>query len=238
MDILKPELIWIEGRCYRINPQDAAFSGQMEEDEPYEDHYSEENVECPVEEEGDEYEIETTESGRYRISVHIAKFYFSYIIGSKGAVRRRLENETKTQIRVPKQGQDGNIKCSCEEKVLEDCRNCRGVDESIFQSPDKLHLTLGTLVLMDREEREKAMEAPFLQNRRVVLCMFGVEYMNDDPAEVDVLYGKVHMKNGPDENFEEYNFGDLEVDNLHLSLRHSKAANGYYQATAVVSFRG
>jgi activating signal cointegrator complex subunit 1 len=24
--------------------------------------------------------------------------------------------------------------------------------------------------------------------------MAGVEYMNDDPAEVDVLYGKVHVK--------------------------------------------
>jgi hypothetical protein len=28
--------------------------------------------------------------------------------------------------------------------------------------------------------------------------MAGVEYMNDDPAEVDVLYGKVHVKDGPD----------------------------------------
>jgi hypothetical protein len=27
--------------------------------------------------------------------------------------------------------------------------------------------------------------------------MAGVEYMNDDPAEVDVLYGKVYVKDGP-----------------------------------------
>jgi len=26
--------------------------------------------------------------------------------------------------------------------------------------------------------------------------MVGVEYMNDDPAEVDVLYGKVYTKDG------------------------------------------
>jgi hypothetical protein len=26
--------------------------------------------------------------------------------------------------------------------------------------------------------------------------MVGVEYMNDDPAEVDVLYGKVYVKDG------------------------------------------
>lgn len=29
-----------------------------------------------------------------------------------------------------------------------------------------------------------------------MVCMAGVEYMNDDPAEVDVLYGKVHVKDG------------------------------------------
>lgn len=37
------------------------------------------------------------------------RFYFAFVIGSKGVVRRRLESETKTQIRVPKQGQDGYI---------------------------------------------------------------------------------------------------------------------------------
>jgi activating signal cointegrator complex subunit 1 len=26
--------------------------------------------------------------------------------------------------------------------------------------------------------------------------MAGIEYMNDDPAMVDVLYAKVHMKDG------------------------------------------
>lgn len=35
---------------------------------------------------------------------------------------------------------------------------------------------------------------PLLQNRPLVVCMVGVEYMNDDPAEVDVLYGKVRVK--------------------------------------------
>lgn len=28
--------------------------------------------------------------------------------------------------------------------------------------------------------------------------MAGVEYMNDDPAMMDVLYAKVHMKDGSD----------------------------------------
>jgi activating signal cointegrator complex subunit 1 len=37
---------------------------------------------------------------------------------------------------------------------------------------------------------------PLLKNKLLVVCMVGVEYMNDDPAEVDVLYGKVCAKNG------------------------------------------
>ena len=33
---------------------------------------------------------------------------------------------------------------------------CRGLDESIFQTPTLLHMTLGTLALMDDYERQKA----------------------------------------------------------------------------------
>ena len=32
----------------------------------------------------------------------------------------------------------------------------KGVDETIFQNPNKLHMTLGTLVLMDKNEIGKA----------------------------------------------------------------------------------
>lgn len=34
--------------------------------------------------------------------------------------------------------------------------NDRGVSESIFQNPDKLHLTIATLVLVDQSERNIA----------------------------------------------------------------------------------
>jgi activating signal cointegrator complex subunit 1 len=43
-----------------------------------------------------------------------------------------------------------------QEEVLDICKDSRGVDASIFQTPEKLHLTLGTLVIMDANEREKA----------------------------------------------------------------------------------
>lgn len=37
-----------------------------------------------------------------------------------------------------------------------------------------------------------------LQDTAVVVELKGVEYMNDDPAEVDVLYAKVLIKDGSD----------------------------------------
>lgn len=37
-----------------------------------------------------------------------------------------------------------------------------------------------------------------LQNRPVVVELKGVECMNDDPSEVDVLYAKVTTKDGSD----------------------------------------
>lgn len=86
-------------------------------------------------------------------------------------------------------------------EVLDTCSDSNGVEESIFQTSTLLHLTIGTMVLMDDRERELARdilqdcketiilpehgESPF----KVEIC--GLEIMNDDPGEVDVLYGQV-----------------------------------------------
>ena len=37
-----------------------------------------------------------------------------------------------------------------------------------------------------------------LQDTTVIVELKGVEYMNDDPADVDVLYAKVLIKDGSD----------------------------------------
>nr|CAD7439647.1 unnamed protein product [Timema bartmani] len=90
-----------------------------------------------------------------------------------------------------------------ENNILETCSD-RNVEESIFQNPDKLHLTIGTLILSSTVERNKAAEIlqeskeliidPLLQGAALKVQMVGLEYMNDDPAEVDVLYGKVNVQ--------------------------------------------
>nr|CAD7433927.1 unnamed protein product [Timema monikensis] len=110
MDVIKPDLMWLEGCCFRITSSDEPY---MRKQENLEELYAEDdefdNTTCNSEELFDDFEVETTEAGRFRTSFHVPRVYFPYVIGQKGNTRRRLENETKTQIRVPKMGQDGDI---------------------------------------------------------------------------------------------------------------------------------
>uniref|UniRef100_A0A8C8EFA7 Activating signal cointegrator 1 complex subunit 1 n=1 Tax=Otus sunia TaxID=257818 RepID=A0A8C8EFA7_9STRI len=94
------------------------------------------------------------------------------------------------------------------EEVLEKCSKDHGVSSSLFQNPAKLHLTLGTLVLLNEQEIQKACDLlqrckedfvdQITGGKPLTMEVSGVEYMNDDPAMTDVLYAKVHMKDGSD----------------------------------------
>ncbi|XP_053163479.1 activating signal cointegrator 1 complex subunit 1 isoform X2 [Hemicordylus capensis] len=92
------------------------------------------------------------------------------------------------------------------EEVLEQCSNDIGVSSSLFQNPAKLHLTIGTLALLNDQEIRKAQEIlqrckedfadTIAGGKPLTVEIAGIEYMNDDPAMMDVLYAKVHMKDG------------------------------------------
>ncbi|XP_022598292.1 activating signal cointegrator 1 complex subunit 1 [Seriola dumerili] len=91
--------------------------------------------------------------------------------------------------------------------VLQQCSQDHGVEGSIFQNPAKLHLTIGTLALLNEMEVRKACEhlqecQNFIRNitegKPLLLEVTGIEYMNDDPAMVDVLYAKVNVKDRSD----------------------------------------
>ncbi|GIX75657.1 activating signal cointegrator 1 complex subunit 1 [Caerostris darwini] len=84
--------------------------------------------------------------------------------------------------------------------VLRTCKGSQGIEDNIFVSPAKLHLTIAMLTLLTKQEKEKA--TSILQNcKNYILNLLsgkplnievkGVEYMNDEPEEVTVLYGKV-----------------------------------------------
>lgn len=89
-----------------------------------------------------------------------------------------------------------------QEKILQ--QPPKGVTPSIFQKPEKLHLTISTLTLADDEELKTAKEvlrrcyddlisAYFSKNKKLEVVLQGLEIMNDDPSEVNVLYGSVHV---------------------------------------------
>jgi len=255
MEVVKPQLYWIGKRCYRrnplkdtkgFNPEDEELDDEEDDDErgmmaPDQMMYCDEICDASL-------NIEQTARGFRLVVPDVPAAYFKFIVGKKGETKKRLETETRTQIRIPKPGEAEeavvilghdikgivsaktrldvlldsarqrqqfthflSISVTCEEvmcgfedfrfQVLNQCDGDRGLDASLFQNPKKLHLTLGTLALLNDSEIEKAVELlhgcqeeiiqPILRGERLDVQIRGLEYMNDDPGAVDVLYAKV-----------------------------------------------
>lgn len=242
-DILRPHLVWIEGRCYRVNDHSIEVTSLQEHDSYENDTYDDE-----YDEGGDEdVEVVMMDSSRYRSSLHVSKHYLGSIIGKKGAMKLRIQRDTNTELKIPKQGQDGDVVIygpsessvkaarrriniivmssrmkqrathfisipmnspdvvkryeKFEAEVLRDCPS-RGLEKSIFIGGQKLHLTLGVMCLMDNEERSIASNLLKQAKNEVIMPILlehlplkirlkGLSYMNDDPSEIDVLYGLV-----------------------------------------------
>ncbi|XP_013779146.1 activating signal cointegrator 1 complex subunit 1-like [Limulus polyphemus] len=250
MDVLRPPVVWIDGRCYRKYP----VTGSNQKEQCYrseENSHQSQNVVWTEESFDVDVPIEETDDGQFKATLAIPSVFFKVIIGTKGLTKKRLENETTTKIIVPKQGMEGDIiiygpqKCGVisartrmellvdsarkktpfthflslplnqgpiqngfldfRDDVLRQCDGMRGIDASIFQNPQKLHLTIGTLVLLDKQERklageilkqcEKEVVEPCLEGQPLDVTVEGIEYMNDDPAEVDVLYAQIQTTN-------------------------------------------
>ncbi|XP_067431893.1 activating signal cointegrator 1 complex subunit 1 [Thunnus thynnus] len=249
MDVLRPQLININGRIYRRN---VIKEERYEEEEDFSYMGPPESEELAADETCDTHIIEQTDKG-FRCAIDVPSVLYKYIIGKKGETRRRLESDTKTSINIPKQGVEGQIVITGSHKaavssavtrievlidsfrrkqpfthflsfplndpkvqegfqkfkddVLEQCSQDHGVEESIFQNPAKLHLTVGTLALLNDTEVRKACEhlqdcqnfiRDITEGKPLPLEVTGIEYMNDDPAMVDVLYAKVNVKDGTD----------------------------------------
>ncbi|XP_014203478.1 activating signal cointegrator 1 complex subunit 1 [Copidosoma floridanum] len=252
-DILEPELVWVDGRCYRCCDSSAWCQEnelQSYVEEAYEPDYGsndEESCDASI-------EIVPVRGDRLEHRFYVNSNFYRFIIGSKGATLKRLETDTNTVITVPRQGQNGDIIITganrrdifsartridllietsrsklefthfisipanfdevkgnfkkFKDDILENCGiGARGIQEEIFQKPEKLHLTIIMLVLLDEEDRTKAVEAlntcktdivmPILnKNGPIEVEYRGVEIMNDDPREVEILYIKVHDESG------------------------------------------
>ncbi|XP_045521504.1 activating signal cointegrator 1 complex subunit 1-like isoform X1 [Pieris brassicae] len=105
-DILKPELIWIESRCYRVNDPIVDVSLHQEHDlyendMPYQD--LQEN------DDDTDYEVQMIDSDRYCTTFHVSKHYLGNIIGKKGAIKMRIQRDTKTDIQIPRMGENKDV---------------------------------------------------------------------------------------------------------------------------------
>jgi len=258
MDILKPELVWIENRCFR--KLQIAYPTFQDDDclEACVGSIAESSTACATEIDSsfgfEDVEIVKDSHGFFKCLLCVASSYFRFIIGSKGDTKKRLELDTRCKIFVPSKDQDGDIVISGYQKSdVSSCvrriqllvqsgrqKHCpthflsipftdaniqsnmkkfrsnvmcnlakeRGIHESIFQIPERLHLTLGTIVLLGKKERqdiEKYLNdcadtviRPKLKDFAAAdlplkIHLKGLEYMNDDPGEVDVLYAKLQL---------------------------------------------
>ena len=52
--------------------------------------------------------VEETNEG-FRLSLDIPASLMGYIVGKKGETRKRIEEETNTRVRIPKQGEEGLV---------------------------------------------------------------------------------------------------------------------------------
>lgn len=277
--------MWIGTRCYRVNIPSESRSSDKQSRVNYEE---EDFNECQLDiGEDDFYEIETIDNGRkFQLKVHVPQMFHAQIIGAKGSTRKRLEQETKTTILVPKMGaKDTNVIIKGTTKrdvvsaknridlimiagrakqqfthflsvsfateeiktnfqkfkndVLKDSAMF-GIDESLFQKPEKLHLTVVMLVLLDNQDRVIASELlqdckemiiePILQDEPLRVSMTGLNYMNDDPSAVDVLYANIvsdklqEIANEVAQYFASRGFIQLQHENmkLHVTLMNSR----------------
>jgi len=132
------------------------------------------------------------------------------------AARRRMESMANSARRRHEPTHFLSLPLNCtqiingftqfKKDVLHTCSKERGIVPEIFQKAQKLHLTIGTLVLLNDFERKNASSVLnkcadrivrlVLEDKPLKIQVKGIEYMNDDPAEVDVLYAKVFSQAG------------------------------------------
>ncbi|MEQ2270964.1 hypothetical protein XENORESO_018364, partial [Xenotaenia resolanae] len=120
-----------------------------------------------------------------------------YIIGKKGETRRRLEFDTKTSISIPKPGIEGQIVITGAQKaaVSSAVTRVEVLVESFRKKQPFTHFLsfpLNDSKVQDGFQTFKD-EVDIAEGKPLPLEVTGIEYMNDDPAMVDVLYAKVNV---------------------------------------------
>ncbi|XP_050538008.1 activating signal cointegrator 1 complex subunit 1 [Daktulosphaira vitifoliae] len=244
MDVLRTNILTIDGRQYRLNTADIVSSELVETQNNYHrdlspyieaDDYDEDNDDANIYNDGD----------NYISKLEIPNTFYGLIIGKNRETLKSIESQTCARIKIPKQNEiiiiqgkershviaaksriesivkrgrsrqsithfisfpmlnEAVVKnyLTFKEKVLENCQNCRGVSESLFNEELKLHLTITCFILCNRSEINKTvlltkeLEKSILRPKNLNtldISIQGLDYMNDDPSDVNILYAKVH----------------------------------------------
>ncbi|XP_077498108.1 activating signal cointegrator 1 complex subunit 1 isoform X2 [Amblyomma americanum] len=200
----------------------------------------------------------STQNAFFRRTHYVPQIFLPRLCGKKHAVRKQIECDTNTSIKVPppdtcddiiitggteEDVESAHLRISAtvnamrqhehythfvcfplnnpklgamldefKEIVMKSCTG-RGLESSLFASKQKLHLTIGMLVLLDAKEQSIAQKVldsckdlitNVLDDAPLMVRVHGLEIMNDDPSVVDVLYAKVsaYNKEGPSRSSE------------------------------------
>ena len=136
MSILQPDVVWINGSCFRKNVLEqpelysVAGAGGDAIDEYaddagcYGDH---------AEYQESAHEVKALADGRFQSSIQVAPAFYPMIIGKKGVSKKRIENETGTKIAIPRQGVENEsvvISGPSQRAVLSACNRIDYIVES------------------------------------------------------------------------------------------------------------
>uniref|UniRef100_A0A2S2PIA6 Activating signal cointegrator 1 complex subunit 1 n=1 Tax=Schizaphis graminum TaxID=13262 RepID=A0A2S2PIA6_SCHGA len=258
MDVLRPKILNIDGRQYRLNTADCP----NEYDEPVKPktdkaeiqmHNIETSERLPSYVERDDIEEEESddlniymEGDRCVLKLEAPNIFYGLIIGRNRENLKNLEYQTRTRIKIPNTRENNIITIKGEQRahvitakskidaiikrgrlkqsmthfvslpmvnsividnylafkkmVLDECGQCHGVNELLFQNQFKLHLTITCFVLCNAAEIKRAIKLMEQCENTVIrpmnlksldVLVSGLDYMNDDPSEVNVLYAKV-----------------------------------------------
>jgi activating signal cointegrator complex subunit 1 len=83
-----------------------------------------------------------------------------------------------------------------------ECVRSQGFDESLFESSNKLHLTIAPLLLTNESEKsiasqvlnecyENFLKTSVIKDKQIRVKVEGIDCMNDDPTQVNVIYAKI-----------------------------------------------
>lgn len=100
-DVTSPPICMVGNRAFRVNPvRPGYWTGQSEEEENTKVQHGYREEDLFGEDDEDTYEIEEKD-GKFVSIFHVPRSFYGGLIGQKGLTRKRIETETRTDVKIP-----------------------------------------------------------------------------------------------------------------------------------------